>query len=71
MAESLAKLERQQRRILRMQRAAGPAVAKAIVEAVGRRAMLLLAAGMIMGSALGGAAMELARKLVITALAGH
>lgn len=67
----LETVERQQRRTLRYQRAVAPTVAKAIVGAVSKRAALLLAAGMMLGSALGGAAMELARKLVVTALAGH
>jgi uncharacterized protein involved in exopolysaccharide biosynthesis len=71
MAQRLVSLERGQRAIMRRQRAIAPAVARSITSAVSRRAALLLAAGMMLGSALGGAAMELARKLVATALAGR
>jgi uncharacterized protein involved in exopolysaccharide biosynthesis len=71
MAARLESIERRQRSALRHQRTIAPAVAKAIAGAISRRAVFLLAAGMVLGSALGGAAMELARKLVLSALAGH
>ncbi len=71
MAERLEQIERGQRRIALRQRHMPARVTKALTEAMTRRAALLIAAGIILGSALGGAAMELARKLVTSVLVGR
>lgn len=67
----LDSLERGQRQILRRQRRVAPAVAKAISQTITRRAAVLLGVGVMIGSALGGAAIELVRRLFALALTGH
>jgi hypothetical protein len=65
--ERLTALERSQRVSLRRIRRLPDLTATAIVKAVGKRAMFLIGVGIAIGSALGGAGIEVARKLVASA----
>lgn len=64
-------LERGQRMMLRRQRRVPTAVGKHIAEAISKKAALLIAVGIVIGSALGGAAMELARQLILSVFPGR
>ena len=66
----LGLLERGQRISLRRLRRVPNLTATSIVRAVSRRALVLIGLGIALGSLLGGAGIELARKLVQAALAG-
>lgn len=74
MSTQIAALERNQRVSLRRIRRLPDLTATAIVQAVGKRALLLIGAGIAIGSALGGVGTELVRAIVskwITTLVGH
>jgi hypothetical protein len=69
--ERLAALERGQRVSLRRIRRLPDLTATAIVLAVSKRALLLIGIGIAIGSALGGAGIEVARQMVAKAMGGH
>jgi hypothetical protein len=71
MATRSGALERNQRVSLRRIRRLPDLTATAIVQAVGKRALLLIGAGIAIGSALGGAGIELVRSLILQYLARH
>lgn len=64
MREAILGLERGQRVSLRRIRRLPDLTATAIVQAVGKRALILIGVGMAIGSALGGAGTELVRAAV-------
>lgn len=63
MATRIASLEKAQRVSLRRIRRLPDLTATAIVKAVGRRAFILIGAGIAIGSALGGVGIELVRAV--------
>jgi len=63
-------LERDQRVSLKRIRRLPDLTATAIVKAVSKRALFLIGLGIALGSLLGGAGIEVARKMVAAALAG-
>lgn len=71
--EMIAALERNQRVSLRRIRRLPDLTATAIVQAVGKRALILIGIGMAIGSTLGGVGTELVRALVVKWIAtlGH
>lgn len=66
-----ARLDTIERRQRTMARRMPTKTAKAIVDSLSKRAALLLGIGIMLGSALGGAAIELARRLIASALGVH
>jgi hypothetical protein len=68
MSDRLDSLARSQQVSLRRLRRLPDLTATAIVAAVSKRALIFLGIGIALGSALGGAGVELARKLVAIAL---
>ncbi len=70
MSDRIALLERGQRVGLRRIRKLPDLTAAAIVRAISKRALILIGIGIAIGSALGGAGIELAKALVASAL-GH
>lgn len=68
MSEQIARLERGQRVSLRRLRRLPDLTAAAIVAAVSKRALLLIGLGIALGSLLGGAGIEVARRLAAVAL---
>jgi hypothetical protein len=66
----LQAIERRQRIAARRQRALPAAVSAAIASSLTKRAAIVLGIGIMLGSALGGAAIELGRRLLALAL-GH
>lgn len=73
MGQKLDTLEANQRRTMRRQARVAPVdrIADAIEAKIRRRWLLVLGAGMMLGSALGGATGEIVRKLVQNALGVH
>lgn len=74
MSAELAAVKQGQRVSLRRIRRLPDLTATAIAQAVGKRALLLIGAGIAIGSALGGVGTELARALAakwISSLVGH
>lgn len=73
MMERIEILERGQRISLKRIRRLPDLTATAIVKAVSKRAMILIGLGIALGSLLGGAGIEVARKVAAAALAqvGH
>jgi len=71
--ERIEILERGQRISLKRIRRLPDLTATAIVKAVSKRAMILIGLGIALGSLLGGAGIEVARKVAAAALAqvGH
>jgi hypothetical protein len=69
-ATQLVDVRRGQRVSLKRMRRLPDITATAIVRAVGKRALLLIGIGIGLGSLLGGAGFEVARKLVVSVLAG-
>jgi len=70
MMERIEHLERGQRISLKRIRRLPDLTATAIVKAVSKRALFLIGVGIALGSLLGGAGIEVARKMVAAALAG-
>jgi hypothetical protein len=71
MLARLETLERRQRVMARRQLHMPAAVAKSMASLLSKRVAIVLGVGIMLGSALGGAALELARRLLAWALAVH
>ena len=67
----LQAIERRQRIAARRQRELPETLSRTMAAALTKRAALVLGIGIMLGSALGGAALELARRLIALALGAH